>query len=143
MMSLDVMALVKLSCVQHLQEQVLSLVVPCVPFLKCLGVQDVVAKSIGTSNAYNMIRATFDALKREDSPRQLRRVVVSKSAILLVVVVMASAKLQHLKRVRNCLAIGSWIAGTKKEKNAWQARKPSRLCRPVAHSASQRSKTIP
>ena len=34
-----------------------------------LGVQDVVAKSLGTSNPYNMIRATFDALKHEDSPR--------------------------------------------------------------------------
>lgn len=34
-----------------------------------LGVQDVVAKSIGSSNPYNMIRATFDALKAEDSPR--------------------------------------------------------------------------
>ena len=34
-----------------------------------LGVQDVVAKSLGSSNPYNMVRATFDALKREDSPR--------------------------------------------------------------------------
>ncbi|MHA1560067.1 MAG: 30S ribosomal protein S5 [Alphaproteobacteria bacterium] len=34
-----------------------------------LGIQDVVAKSIGSSNPYNMIRATFDALKQEDSPR--------------------------------------------------------------------------
>jgi len=34
-----------------------------------LGVQDVVAKSIGTSNPYNMVRATFDALKQEMSPR--------------------------------------------------------------------------
>ena len=34
-----------------------------------LGVQDVVAKSIGSSNPYNMVRATFDALKAEDSPR--------------------------------------------------------------------------
>src|SRR5512138_769447 len=34
-----------------------------------LGIQDVVAKSLGTSNPYNMIRATFDALTREDSPR--------------------------------------------------------------------------
>ena len=34
-----------------------------------LGVQDVVAKSMGSSNPYNMIRATFDALKAEDSPR--------------------------------------------------------------------------
>lgn len=34
-----------------------------------LGMQDVVAKSLGSSNPYNLIRATFDALKREDSPR--------------------------------------------------------------------------
>ena len=34
-----------------------------------LGMQDVVAKSIGSSNPYNMVRATFDALKRQDSPR--------------------------------------------------------------------------
>lgn len=34
-----------------------------------LGVQDVVAKSLGTSNAYNMIRATFDALQKQASPR--------------------------------------------------------------------------
>ena len=36
-----------------------------------LGVQDIVAKSMGTSNPYNMVRATFDALKREDSPRSV------------------------------------------------------------------------
>src|SRR5437588_4209683 len=34
-----------------------------------LGMQDVVAKSLGSSNPYNMVRATFDALKRQDSPR--------------------------------------------------------------------------
>ena len=36
-----------------------------------LGVHDVVAKSQGSSNPYNMVRATFDALKREDSPRSI------------------------------------------------------------------------
>jgi small subunit ribosomal protein S5 len=36
-----------------------------------LGVHDVVAKSQGSSNPYNMVRATFDALKSEDSPRQV------------------------------------------------------------------------
>ena len=36
-----------------------------------LGVADVVTKSVGTSNPYNMIRATFDALKRQDSPRSV------------------------------------------------------------------------
>ena len=34
-----------------------------------LGVGDVVAKSLGTSNPYNMVRATFDALKQQQSPR--------------------------------------------------------------------------
>jgi small subunit ribosomal protein S5 len=45
-----------------------------------LGVHDVVAKSQGSSNPYNMIRATFDALSREDSPRsvaQRRNIKVS------------------------------------------------------------------
>lgn len=36
-----------------------------------LGMQDVVAKSIGSSNPYNMIRATFDALKNSNSPRMV------------------------------------------------------------------------
>jgi small subunit ribosomal protein S5 len=36
-----------------------------------LGVGDVVAKSLGTSNAYNMVRATFDALKSQQSPRMV------------------------------------------------------------------------
>jgi small subunit ribosomal protein S5 len=34
-----------------------------------LGVHDVVAKSMGSTNPYNVVRATFDALKRQDSPR--------------------------------------------------------------------------
>ena len=34
-----------------------------------LGVQDVVAKSLGSQNPYNMIRATLDGLKAEASPR--------------------------------------------------------------------------
>ena len=36
---------------------------------EALGVADVVAKSIGTSNPHNMVKATFDALTRMKSPR--------------------------------------------------------------------------
>ena len=36
-----------------------------------LGVQDVVAKSQGSQNPYNMIRATIDGLKKEASPRNV------------------------------------------------------------------------
>jgi small subunit ribosomal protein S5 len=34
-----------------------------------LGVQDVVAKSLGSTNPYNVIRATFDALQHQENPR--------------------------------------------------------------------------
>ena len=44
---------------------------PMRAIFETLGMHDVVAKSQGSSNPYNMIRATFDALKREDSPRQV------------------------------------------------------------------------
>ena len=36
-----------------------------------LGVQDVVAKSIGSQNPYNMIRATLNGLGRQASPRMV------------------------------------------------------------------------
>ena len=36
-----------------------------------LGINDIVAKSQGTSNPYNRVRATFDALKHCDSPRSV------------------------------------------------------------------------
>ncbi len=38
---------------------------------EALGVQDVVAKSQGTQNPYNMIKATFDALSGVNSPRMI------------------------------------------------------------------------
>jgi small subunit ribosomal protein S5 len=34
-----------------------------------LGIQDVVAKSLGSTNPYNMVRATFEALKLQENPR--------------------------------------------------------------------------
>jgi small subunit ribosomal protein S5 len=36
-----------------------------------LGVQDVVAKSLGSQNPYNMIRATMEGLSKEASPRSV------------------------------------------------------------------------
>jgi small subunit ribosomal protein S5 len=36
-----------------------------------LGVHDVVAKSLGSQNPYNMIRATIDGLQQELSPRNV------------------------------------------------------------------------
>ena len=39
--------------------------------MEALGVADVVAKSNGTSNPYNLVRATIDALQRTQSPRQV------------------------------------------------------------------------
>jgi small subunit ribosomal protein S5 len=42
---------------------------PMRAIFEALGVQDVVAKSVGTSNPHNMIKATFQALNRSVSPR--------------------------------------------------------------------------
>ena len=39
--------------------------------LEMLGIQDVVAKSLGSQNPYNMIRATIDGLTLSQSPRQV------------------------------------------------------------------------
>lgn len=38
---------------------------------ECLGIQDVVAKVVGTNNPYNMVHATLEALKSMQSPRQV------------------------------------------------------------------------
>lgn len=42
---------------------------PMRAIFEALGVHDVVAKSTGTSNPHNMVKATFDALKSMNSPR--------------------------------------------------------------------------
>ncbi len=44
---------------------------PMRAIFESLGIQDIVAKSVGTSNPYNMVRATFDALKNGHSPRSV------------------------------------------------------------------------
>ncbi len=48
-----------------------------------LGVADVVTKSVGTSNPYNMIRATFDALTTQTSPKSVAQRRGKKIADLL------------------------------------------------------------
>ncbi len=50
---------------------------------EALGVADVVTKSIGTSNPYNMIRATFDALTDQTSPKSVAQRRGKKVADLL------------------------------------------------------------
>src|SRR3546814_2008429 len=48
-----------------------------------LGVADVVTKSVGTSNPYNMIRATFSALGEQTSPKSVAQRRGKKVADLL------------------------------------------------------------
>lgn len=38
---------------------------------EALGIQDIVAKAIGSNNPHSMVNATFDALKQIESPRQI------------------------------------------------------------------------
>lgn len=42
---------------------------PMRAIFECVGINDIVAKSIGTSNPYNMIGATFEAFKDLGSPK--------------------------------------------------------------------------
>jgi small subunit ribosomal protein S5 len=41
------------------------------PIFELLGVHDVVAKSLGSSNPFNLVRACFDGLKKQTSPRYI------------------------------------------------------------------------
>ena len=46
---------------------------PARAVFEMLGVQDVVAKSLGSTNPYNLVRAAFDALKHQENPRARRQ----------------------------------------------------------------------
>ena len=44
---------------------------PMRALFESLGIKDVVAKSTGTSNPHNMLKATFDAIKKSESPKSI------------------------------------------------------------------------
>ena len=44
---------------------------PMRALFESLGIKDVVAKSTGTSNPHNMLKATFDAFKQSESPKSI------------------------------------------------------------------------
>ena len=44
---------------------------PMRALFESLGIKDVVAKSTGSSNPHNMIKATFDAFKKSESPKSI------------------------------------------------------------------------
>ena len=44
---------------------------PMRALFESLGIKDIVAKSTGSSNPHNMIKATFDAFKRSESPKSV------------------------------------------------------------------------
>src|SRR4029450_2117539 len=48
-----------------------------------LGIKDIVAKSVGTSNPHNMIKATFEALQQLNSPRMVATRRGKKAGALL------------------------------------------------------------
>ncbi|SEN25871.1 small subunit ribosomal protein S5 [Sphingomonas gellani] len=56
---------------------------PMRAIFESLGVADVVTKSVGTSNPYNMIRATFEALGDQTSPKSVAQRRGKKIADLL------------------------------------------------------------
>ena len=87
-----------------------------------LGMQDVVAKSLGSSNPYNMVRATFDALKHQDSARaRSRRAATSRSRRCSRAAATATTPKQRRMRKRD---------------HGQGTRRPSRSSRSAARSAA-------
>ena len=74
-----------------------------------LGIKDVVSKSLGSSNPYNMVRATFDALGEQISPRQVanKRNLKPNTAT----VVRDSATTANLHRRRASFLTTLWRRG--------------------------------
>lgn len=73
---------------------------PMRAIFECAGIHDIVAKSVGTSNPYNMIGATFTALKGLVSPK--------------IVAERRSKEISEIVKRRN-LAIGHAVEKEKKE----------------------------
>ena len=94
--------------------------------LETLGVQDVVGKSIGSSNPYNMVRATFEALKAQASPRQ----VASKRGKKVCDMIGRRADGARPPPARRRGRISSWLT-----------RSP--FVRPAARSAARRTSAPP
>ena len=69
-----------------------------------LGIQDVVAKSVGSQNPYNMNRATIDGLVKEASPRMVAQRRGKKVADILNKDIAPSATPEE--------AVDAWGAGT-------------------------------
>ncbi len=56
-----------------------------------LGIKDVVAKSNGSSNPHNMIKATFDAFKKSESPKS----VAEKRSKKISEIILSGNKTKH------------------------------------------------
>ena len=72
-----------------------------------LGIQDIVAKSVGSSNPYNIIRAAVDGLKQQKSPKIIAARRSKKSATLLLQEKRHDSKIKnYIKKVRLVLKKG-------------------------------------
>jgi small subunit ribosomal protein S5 len=91
---------------------------PMRAIFESLGVADVVTKSVGTSNPYNMIRATFEALGEQTSPKSVAQRRGKKIADLLG---RGGSRPPRPMRPRS------------RSNRSWQ---PSRSSRPVRRSAA-------
>ena len=58
---------------------------PMRALFESLGIKDVVAKSTGTSNPHNMLKATFDAFKKSESPKSIASKRSKKVSEVLIV----------------------------------------------------------
>lgn len=47
---------------------------PVRAIMECVGISDVVTKSLGSNNPFNLVRATFDGLKQIKSEEEIKRI---------------------------------------------------------------------
>ena len=87
-----------------------------------LGMHDVVAKSMGSSNPYNMVRATFDALKSQMHPEGCR--CAARHQVL-----DPSGPPRHRRRGRRIVDADRGISTMAKKANQDRHRRADRLAR--------------
>ena len=77
---------------------------PMRAIFECTGINDIVAKSIGTSNPYNLVAATFEALKSLASPK--------------IIAEKRSKEISEIVKRRNSALKNTEVKTEPKEKNA-------------------------
>ena len=92
-----------------------------------LGVRDIVAKSMGTSNAHNVIRATIKALMKQNSPKQISAIRNKKISEIIEKKRIMTTQLNNREKInKSKIRVGRGI-GSGKGKTSGRGVKRSKI----------------